>query len=70
MDNSTYIIFWYVVAMMLVLAARAWWEQLGSMETVPHSDRHHELKANAVQFLTLVLVLALLLFAKMAIQSR
>lgn len=43
-DMSTDMIIWYVVAIVLILATRAWWEQLGSVETVPYSDKHHDLK--------------------------
>jgi len=42
---------------------------IGASDLVPEVNKHHELKANVIHLLAFVLGLALLLFAKLAIES-
>jgi cell division protease FtsH len=49
-DSKTHINFWYVViAMMLILTVRGWWEQSGSMQTIPYSEFQALLEEDGLQ---------------------
>jgi cell division protease FtsH len=49
-DGKTHINFWYVViAMMLILTARGWWEQSGSVQTIPYSEFQALLEDDGLQ---------------------
>ena len=50
MDSKTHINFWYVViAMMLILTVRGWWEQSGSVQTIPYSEFQALLEEDGLQ---------------------
>jgi hypothetical protein len=49
-DKKTHINFWYVVvAMMLILLARDWWEQSRRVETIPYSEFQSLLQEDQLQ---------------------